>query len=301
MELYRMHLKTDVKSNEKRQELIKYCIQNQCLAIGWSFLHKNHDIRSMDCLDRVAKEHYVRIPAAISTFRKINIDDLIWTRDLDGNGYLCRVKAEAKPYEDQQLDIGCILKVDLVKIGTNIPGRVVSSFAFSRTIQRICDEKIILYSQLLYNLKTGSNYYNIEQTDLDLFGLLHPLDVEELVCCYVQFKYDAILSKNSIAKQDTTIKIEGEFYPRVPTPDYQSIVLQVKTGGSYVPVQQYKSYTDQNKLVVLFFECENYDIKIPGIDYLTKKELLEFAYKTQECLPPVIQAAVEICKTGLQK
>lgn len=299
MELYRMHLKTDVETIVQRQKMIDFCLQNQCLAIGWSFLYKNHDIRSMDDLVKAAKEHHVRTPAAISTFRTIKIDDLIWTRDLDGNGYLCRVKAEAKPYEDQQLDIGCILEVEMIKIGTNIPGRVISSFAISRTIQRVCDDKIILYSQLLYNLKTGSSYYNTEQNDLDLFGLLHPLDVEELVCCYVQFKYDAFLSKNSIARQDTTMKIEGEFYPRVPTPKYNSIVLQVKTGASYVPVQQYRSYTEENKLVVLFFECENYDMKIPGIDCLTKQELLDFAYQTQDRLPPVLEAAIEICKTGL--
>lgn len=299
MNLYRMHLKTDVKDLGLRKELIGTCLNNGFLAIGWSFLHQDREIKTPEDLINTAKEHYGKVPPSLSTFLKVQPNDLIWTRDLDGCGFLCRVVSKAKPEVNHRLDIGCILEVENFKIGTSMPGRVVSSFIPSKAIQQICDNKIMAFSQVLYNDKSKSDHYEIKCKGLDLFGLLHPLDVEELVCCYVQIKFDAFLSKNSIAKKDTTIKIEGEFYPRSSNSDYESIVLQVKTGASWVPVKEYSSYADNNKLVVLFFECEHYDSEYNNILCLSKQEILDFAYEYQDQLPPILQTSIQLCKTGL--
>lgn len=296
--LYRMHLKTDVKTLELRQRLIETCLDQQFLAIGWSYLYEKYTIQSIDDLCEKEKKETGKLPSALKIFKNIEVNDLIWTRDLNGNGYLCRVKDKAKTVSVPQLDIGCILPVEIYLIGTNLPGRVISSFIPSKAIQRVCDDKILYYSQLLYNMKSGSNTYSRKKMELDLFGILHPLDVEELVCCYVQIKYNVFLSKNSVAKQDTTIKIEGEFFPRCKDQcSFDSIVLQVKTGSSYVPVSEYHSFVAQNKVVVLFFECEIYDEDAKGIECLTKKELLNFAYENEDILPPVLRNAIKMCRT----
>lgn len=168
----------------------------------------------------------------------MQLDDLIWTRDLNGFYYLGRVKAAPYAKCISELDIGALVPVELLKIGTCLPGNITSRFTrsgLSPTIERIKDSSVIAYSQALFNSETGSDYYkDYSNYSYDLFEMLPPLDLEELVIDYLQIKYDYYLSKNSVAKLDTTIKVECELFPR-KAGTLPPAVLQVKGGTKAFP------------------------------------------------------------------
>lgn len=291
MNIYRLHLKTDA---EDRSALIEDCLQNDRIAIGWSYIYEKNSINDIDEFWNAIKADLGKIPSAIDIFDRIEINDLIWIRDLEGNYYLCRAKEKAKEYCDKEKDIGCIVKVEKYLIGTNVPGKIVRCFYPSRAIQRMTDDKIGIFSQELFNFKSGRNVYKPEKKQYDFFSMIHPLDLEELVLCYLQVKYNYYLSKNSVAMNDTTIKIEGELFSRdVSNPI--SVVVQVKSGGSSVSVLDYVPYVKQGKKVFLFFENENYSDNIQGITNIMKTELLDFIKLYKSILPSAIRDWAVIC------
>ena len=51
------------------------------------------------------------------------MNDLFWTRDLNGVYWICRVKKTAKAYLNKELDIGAILPVEAYEFGLEVPGR----------------------------------------------------------------------------------------------------------------------------------------------------------------------------------
>ena len=296
MNLYRLHLKFAADSHGgSREEAINFCLENNFLAIGWSYLYKDNNIKNLnDYLNAVKHQSGEK---SVKTFASLCINDLIWTRDLLGVYYLCRVISAPEIYNDYTREIGCIVKVQIHEVGTNVPGFIVSRFSqpLSGTIQRIKDETIIDYSMFLFNQKANQAVYSdIKKPNYDLCKMLHPLDLEELVIAYLQIKYDYYLSKNSVARGDTTIKIECELYPR-NTNNNQSAVLQVKNGNGWADPDSFKEYVQMGKKVFLYFANQNYGDEIDGIVYIKTEELYEFAHVYKSLLPSCLQFWIEFC------
>ena len=87
----RIHLKRN--NDNVRKELIDFCLNGskQYLALGWSRL--SSDIKKDDFqgyYNRI-KEESGRANSAINVFRDTKADDLFWTRDLNGNYWICNV------------------------------------------------------------------------------------------------------------------------------------------------------------------------------------------------------------------
>ncbi len=298
MNVYRLHLKTDAVKRSSKRELVEYCLKENVLAIGWSYLYENKSnlIEDFENYKYGFKLEKGKIPSAIKYFDRIEENDLIWIRDLEGNYYLCRAKGKARAYCVQRLDIGCVIDVEKIKISINAPGKIVRSFIPGRIIQRVADRKMYNYSMRLFNEKSKRKVYNSIAEGIDLFSMIHPLDLEELVFAYIQLNYDFYLSKNSISNGDSTIKIEGELYPRSKNNKFDSAVLQVKSGNSFIDVNEYKSYLKEGKLVFLFFENENYSEEIENIICLRKKDIINFVKEYKELLPDTLKDVVSICE-----
>ena len=296
--LYRLHLKTATQG--PREELIRYCLNNHVLAIGWSELYDESENISFEEFCERANEKvtlglYNSFPTAIKYFGLIEKDDIIWTRDTDGFYYICRVKKKVEMCNDKALDIGCVIPVDIIKVDTNVPGKIVSCFCPTRTIQSINDEKLLKFSEYIINRESKKEIYSFETPQYDLFDMLHPLDVEELIIAYIQIKYDYYLSKNSISGRSTTPSIECEFYSKcVDNP--KSAVLQVKTGKDSVESQKYENYIANGKKVFLFFANQHYDYANEKITYITKKDILNFVKEYKAVLPSAIKEWIDFCK-----
>ena len=300
MLLYRMHLKTEVNKDEgaTREDLVSFCLGggDKRLAIGWSYLH--HEIENTLSLDEMVKAEAAKDnghPKILSIFANLNVDDLVWTRDTYGNYYICRVIKKPKSYFDFRLDIGAVVEVDCKKVGTSVPGNVISRFCRSGpnpTIERIADEKMIEYTKDLYNQLSGNEFFEVQPMEQELCDLLPALDLEELVIDYLQIKYDYYLSKNSVARLDTTIKVECELFPR--SGDGNSAVVQVKNRGEQPRLEEYQQYVKDGKKVFLFFAKEVYNGKCDGIECILKAEIEQFAKEYLRLLPPSITKWIEI-------
>ena len=299
MNLYRIHLKTDAKAREK---LIDYCLHSKSprIAIGWSNLHKTFtEMKSGYDLSEAYKQQEGKTKRPLACFAKLKKDDLVWTRDLNGIYYLCRVTEEPKAECSVDLDIGATASVEVNKIDTSIPGGIIARFTrpLSPTIETIWDANCIEYSKYIYNKIKGIKKYEIDPTfEFDLIKMLPPQDMEELVLDYIQIKYDYYLSKNSVAPLSTTVKIECELFPRKEGLSPAVCQVSYKGSGEKFTSNYYQDYVKAGKQVFLFFAEHEYDAPREGITCIKKKDIIDFANQYKDFLPPSIRIWIEMCK-----
>ena len=227
----RINLKTDCKD---RSTLIDFCLNGdkQYLAIGWSSIYrKDIEIKTYKDFYYAVKEGVFRINHALNVFRDTGVDDLFWTRDLQGNYWVCRATGKAIPKYDQVMDIGAVLPVLAFKVGMQIPGQIKASFNRPRggIAEGIYDEIIVEYSKHIYNKLSGINKYEYNQLSGSILDNLPDLELEELVIAYLQIKKNFYVLSNSIANKSTTIKIECELIGRDKN-NKKKPVVQVKGG-----------------------------------------------------------------------
>lgn len=280
----RINLKT---SGIDRQELINFCLnnENQYLAIGWSYIYNlNQNINNYEAFYYAVKDNVKRINPAFNIFWRVKEGDLFWTRDLEGNYWICRVIDKAEPKFDENMDIGAIIPVKAYKVGLEVPGQIKASFNRPRggITQCIYDESIVEYSKYIYNQASGNNIYNYKKTTCELLDNLPDFDLEELVIAYLQIKENYYVLSNSIANKSTTIKIECELISRDKL-NFRKAVLQVKGGKTKsINALDYKSYVDDGYIVYLYAPQINNIDKLENCIEITKKDLHSFYndYKT---------------------
>ena len=91
MRVWRIHIKTSIESGLDRKVLLDFCRQERLVGVGWA------EIRTKENSEEAIREeaaYYDDATAAIkalNTMRRMQLDDLIWTR-LDSQYYLCRVR-----------------------------------------------------------------------------------------------------------------------------------------------------------------------------------------------------------------
>ena len=160
----RINLKT---ATNQREELIYFCLnrENQCLAIGWSCVDFESDDFSVFYNTVVEYVHGQkrRLNPALNIFNEARVNDLFWTRDLDGVYWICRVTEPAKAYSNKDLDIGAVLPIEAYKFGLEVPGQIKASFNRPNggITEKIKNINIIEYSKFMFNTLSGKNYYDI--------------------------------------------------------------------------------------------------------------------------------------------
>ena len=285
----RLNLKTNT---EFRQEMVDFCLNNseQYIAIGWSIL--SEDIETDDF-----QEYYNRIKQekgkanpAINIFQNAKVDDIFWTRDLNGNYWICKVKSPVKVVCDKRMDIGSLIPVEAYNFGMQVPGQIKASFTRLNggTAEYIRDEIIIEYSKLVFNQLSKSNYYQVIPYAGGLLDNLPDFDLEELVISYLQIKENYYVLSNSIAKKSTTIKIECELISReIDNP--RKAVVQVKgKKAKELDALEFAQYVDEGYLVYLYApRVINLD-KIENVVRIGDDDLLDFYEKYKLILPASI-------------
>ena len=286
----RFNLKTSAKN---RKDLIDFCLHNkeQYLAIGWSYVYNsNPDIQNYESFYNAVRKNVSRINPAFNLFWSAKENDLFWTRDLEGNYWICRVIGNAQSKYDEYLDIGAILPIEAYKVGMEIPGQIKASFNRARggITQCLYDESIIEYSKYIFNQVSNTNRFNYNKNNGDFIMNLPDFDLEELVIAYLQIKENYYVLSNSIANKSTTIKIECEMISRDKT-NLKKAVVQVKGGTTQViNALDYKPYVDDGDIVYFFApQIANIDKINNGIE-ITKEELLSFYEEYKNNLPKSI-------------
>ena len=288
----RINLKTDTNQREK---LIDFCLhdKNQFLAIGWSCVDFKTDDYSAFYDTVVAYVHGQkrRLNPALNIFKDACVNDLFWTRDLNGVYWICRVTEPAKAYLNKDLDIGAVLPVKAYAFGLEVPGQIKASFNRSRggIVERLKDSTIIEYSKYVYNKLSKKDYYEVNLNIANnIIDNLPAFELEELVISYIQIVDGYYLLSNSIANKSTTVKIECQFISR-DINNVKKAVVQVKAKqATALDALSFKAYEDKGYYIYLYApNIENME-KMKNVIKITPKELQDFYGKYKAILPESI-------------
>ena len=288
----RINLKTDTNQREK---LIDFCLhdKNQFLAIGWSCGDFKTDDYSEFYDTVVAYVHGQkrRLNPALNIFKDACVNDLFWTRDLNGVYWICRVTEPAKAYLNKDLDIGAVLPVKAYAFGLEVPGQIKASFNRSRggIVERLKDSTIIEYSKYVYNKLSKKDYYEVNLNIANnIIDNLPAFELEELVISYIQIVEGYYLLSNSIANKSTTVKIECQFISR-DINNVKKAVVQVKAKqATALDALSFKAYEDKGYYIYLYApNIENME-KMKNVIKITPKELQDFYGKYKAILPESI-------------
>ena len=256
-------------------------------------MYKNNDkIENYEKYYKVVKNKSKKINHALNVFKETEKNDLFWTRDLEGNYWICRAEGKAISKNREDIDVGAVVPVEAYKVGLEVPGQIKASF--TRPNGGICeriksDNDIIKeYSKYIFNELSGKELYKYKKENGEFIDNLPDFDLEELVISYIQLEKNYYLLSNSIAKHSTTIKIECEFISR-DLNNIRKSVVQVKGGKrTSLDAKEYEQYINEGYIVYLYAsEVKDID-KVRNCEEITRNELLLFYEKYKKILPESI-------------
>lgn len=117
----------------------------------------------------------------------MEIGDLCWTRDWDGNYYLGKITGEweyRSTQEHMDADIINVRPCHWYPIGALdlVPGKVLNSFRGGSAVQAVDDNIVKTYSKFMYNKRSNSHEYDLrDENNLNLFDLIAPDNCEDIV------------------------------------------------------------------------------------------------------------------------
>ena len=222
MKIWRINIKPDSEENIDPRI---FCITKNILGVGWPVdwdgpLDKETNYK-------LGEKKYYKSgdkgwwPAINAIQYRMEINDLCWTRDWDGNYYIGKILGEweylsTKDYIDA--DIVNVRPCNWVRTGgvDSVPGKVLNSFRAPRTVQAVDDNTVEFYSKLIYSKLNGENAHCWpSDRKLNLFSLISPEDCEDIVGIYIQEKFGFRLIPSSCrhdtVKTEFVLKnVEGE-------------------------------------------------------------------------------------------
>lgn len=289
-QIWRIHLNTD---SLKTIDPKKFCFDNNVVGIGW---------RAPVSGPFQTPEQYISAAAvwykdsqswkiAVNAFcYNVAIDDLIWARDNQGNYYLGKITGDWS-YQDLPINLEAdILNVRPCiwqKVGTAdaVPGKVASSFFSRRTIQRVHDETVRLYSEFIISdqgrvLQESTLEERSYQNDI--FSIMSPDDCEDLVGLYLQYDLDYLLVPSSCKISTLTYE-----YSLVNKATGKPAVVQVKLGSVDINFDDYASIETD----IYLCTTQGHFLGQPKANQhiIEPKQLLDFLSRRTSILPAKIR------------
>ena len=187
MNIFRLHIRP--KSGEANpRKSFDYCLRNSILGMGW-VVGEATSITWDDYLVKATAKYgpnALSLLSRVKYFRnKVQVDDLLWTRDADGKYYLAKVVKPWRYYanhESIEADIAniCDCAIKAIPHADEVPGKIVACFRPRKTIQRIANDSCVRFSQHLWNQLSASEDYIITQDgQVKLYSLLSSEDCED--------------------------------------------------------------------------------------------------------------------------
>lgn len=301
----RINLKT---ATDQREKLIDFCLHDkkQFLAIGWSCVDfESDDYRKFyDTVVEYVHGQKRRLNPALNIFKDACVNDLFWTRDLNGIYWICRVTEPAKAYSNKDLDIGAVLPVKAYAVGLEVPGQIKASFNRSRggIVQRLQEPVITEYSKFVFNKLSNEEFYEVNSNIANnMIDNLPAFELEELVISYIQIVEGYYLLSNSIANKSTTVKIECQFISR-DINNVKKAVVQVKAKqASELDACGFKAYEDKGYYIYLYApKIKNLDI-MKNVIKISTEELQDFYVKYKAILPESITQFENLFNIGFSE
>lgn len=307
----RFNLKTDTKF---RSELIDLCLNGemkisdikQCLAIGWSSVNVESGQYAdfYNAVKLYVHSQHKRINPALNIFSFAKVNDLFWTRDMNGFYWICRVKDTAKVYLNKALDIGAVLPVEAYKFGLEVPGQLKASFNRPKggITEKLKDINIIEYSKFVFNKLSNEEYYDVNlNLANNVIANLPDFELEELVISYLQIVKGYYLLSNSIANKSTTVKIECQLISR-DVNDGKKAVVQVKGPKAQVlDALDFKDYEDEGYYIYLYAPYIDNLEKMKNAICISDDELYAFYTEYKTILPESITQFENLFNIGVSK
>lgn len=298
MTIYRIHIRP-YGGDATIEKTFNYCLEHNILGCGWRVdgLESTHD---WEAYRQPAAEVHGEENLQICTYIKNNIqpNDLVWTRDHQGQYYLAKVISGWEYFvthinlEEQDIDIGNIFRCDIKQVDIDaVPGKVVACFRPARTIQAIQNETVELYSKYLWNQLSGMNDFYLENQQLDLFSMFDDKETEDIVFLFLQTQGWYVAPHS---RQADTMAFEFQL---VNPKTNERALVQVKTGNTPLLKDEYR---DREEKVFLFQSNEIYQGNdFPNVKCLTRKELSSFIDDSLSWLPRAITNKVKLTKVIL--
>jgi hypothetical protein len=292
MSVYRIHIRP--KGGLAKPKIsFAYCLKENVLGLGWQTKSQNNGA-TWEEYESEASAIYGRSELSRVRYLKNNLkkNDLIWTRDTDGNYYIGKVKSEWEYLSNkdaQDADIVNIVRCDLQKIPSidEVPGKVIACFRPSKTIQSIKDKTAADYSRRLWNKLSGENIYQSpDEPYRNIFSFLDSDETEDVIFIYLQVQ-GWIIVPNS-RKADT---MSYEFYAVNPETKEKAIV-QVKTGKTPLTPMDWEKRSEK---VFLFQASGKYNgMPSEKVTCLKPDEIESFMHLHKDILPSNVSHWLDI-------
>lgn len=283
MTVYRIHIRPKGGLANSKVSF-DYCLKENVLGLGWQTETQNNGVAWKE-YESEASEIYGSGELSRVRYLKNNLkkDDLIWTRNEEGNYYLGKVVSEWEYFsnpEAQDADIVNVVRCELIKVPSidDVPGKVVACFRPSKTIQSIRDETASNYSKYLWNKISGNGFYSLPSEKYkNVYSFLGSEETEDVIFIYLQIQGWVVVPNSR--KGDT---MSYEFYA-VNRETKEKAIVQVKTG--HTPLSP-KDWENRKEKVFLFQASGNYNGTTDGNVVCLKPDDIEsFMYTYRDILP----------------
>ena len=296
MNVYRIHIRPDGGAGDPKISC-DYCFKHRVLGMGWGVSEREALALSWEEYAQAAEDHYGNGGISNVRYMKENVceDDLLWTRDTNGVYYLARVESGWEYLatdESRDADIVNFVRCQAIhRLEVDeVPGKVVACFRPSRTIQAMRDRTVAAYSRLLWNLRTDSQHYPMDdQETADIYAFLDDKSTEDAVAIFLQTKGWLIVPGS---RKADTMSYE---YILIHRDSKERAVVQVKTGSTPLDRDEWSGIASQqrrspdNARAILFQPYSNYTgSEHRNVECIPPQDLWKFMVQNPDLLPKSI-------------
>ena len=272
----------------------QYCLDNKVLGVGWR-VDTDRLTETTNWDDYYQEASLIHTDLNICKYiqRWVSKGDLAWTRDNNGNYYLAQVTSGWEYWtspqgREQDIDIANVFRCNFHAVDVDeVPGKVIACFRAPRTIQEIADEKARIYSQYLWNKRSGKNIYKIDKSGyFDIFMMLDDEETEDLVFLYLQSKGWYVVPNS---RKGDTMRYE---FLLTHSKTFEKAETQVKTGDAEIDLNDYATIPCK---VFLFQSNERYKGKeTENVVCIPRDELRKFMIDNIKWFPGAFRRKLEI-------
>lgn len=287
--LWRIHLKLDT---EKGTAPFDHCLRNGVVGIGWPVSRKPHD---WDDYMKQGEEEYAKKHNGKGWRKAANaigpegmqIGDLVWCRNTNGDYYIGRIESEWE-YRDNEI-LNNVRRCKLHYVGKHVAGKIVSSFIVRATMQQVHDKTALRFSIVMFNDVANERLPLGDLGDADLFSLLTADGIEDVVGLYLQLLKGFVMVPSSCKSHSIAFE-----YMLVDPNSGRSAYVQVKGGNVRLdPANYYKEHPDTD---IYLFSPRGYkgESTAAHVICLTKDEIIKFVEITKSIMPLNVSWAVRL-------
>ena len=298
--IWRLNIKPAAEENVDPR---KFCIDRSILGIGWS-VDRDAPLDWKIYEELGTKKYYNNEdkgwwPAVNAIGIRMEINDLCWTRDWDGNYYIGRIKGKWEYRSSsayRKADIVNVRPCEWFQTGgaDSVPGKVLNSFRARRAVQAVNDETSSVYSKLKYNQLSKKHVYDLSSDEkIDLFDVISPEDCEDIVGIYLQEKLGYRLIPSScrpdMVKTEFVLKKAGG----------KKAHVQVKQGHVSLDMDDYNSDPGNPCEWFLFTTHGRFTGRGDNhVHRLAPDKMRDFALANRKLMSSRVQTFIDSCISG---